>query len=71
MNRYKITMPDGSWTEESFESDKDAISCATEVNRGVSDHVVVERYAQDGHPDSHYPNRSQSLIRRKTHRPKN
>ncbi|MCJ0905913.1 hypothetical protein [Rhodococcus sp. ARC_M6] len=49
MDRYKITMPDGSWTDESFESDKDAISCATEVNLGVSDNVVVERYAKNGH----------------------
>lgn len=70
MNRYKITMPDGSWTEESFESDKDAISCATEVNRGVSDHVVVERYAQDGHLIPTTQTGVSHVIRRKKHRPK-
>lgn len=49
MDRYKITMPDGSSTDELFESDKEAIRCATEVNRGVSEDVVVERYTKNGH----------------------
>lgn len=49
MHRYKITMPDGSWTDESFESDQEAMRCAAEVNLGVSDDVVVERYKKNGH----------------------
>lgn len=49
MDRYKITMPDGSSTDELFESDKEAIRCAVEANRGVSANVVVERYTKNGH----------------------
>ncbi len=43
MDRYKITMPDGSSTEEPFNSDKEAITCAVDANRGVSKNLVVEK----------------------------
>ncbi|QIP43264.1 hypothetical protein G9444_6021 [Rhodococcus erythropolis] len=49
MDRYKITMPDGSSTEEPFNSDKEAITCAVDANRGVSKNLVVEKYTADGH----------------------
>ncbi|MBT2269663.1 MULTISPECIES: hypothetical protein [Rhodococcus erythropolis group] len=48
MDRYKITMPDGAWTDEDFESDTDAIGRAIDVNHGVSDGIVVQRYVEDG-----------------------
>lgn len=48
MDRYKITMPNGSVTEKMFESDKDAIICATAANGGMSADVVVERYTDGG-----------------------
>ncbi|WP_438472630.1 hypothetical protein [Rhodococcus erythropolis] len=48
MDRYKITMPDGSSTEEPFDSDKEAIACAVDANRGASKHLVVEKYTADG-----------------------
>ncbi len=48
MDRYKITMPDGSVTEKMFDSDKDAITCATTANGGMSGDVVVERCTGGG-----------------------
>lgn len=48
MDRYKITMPDGAVTEKLFDSDKDAIMCATLTNGGMSADVVVERYTDGG-----------------------
>ncbi|MGM5069780.1 hypothetical protein EU244_033695 [Rhodococcus qingshengii] len=48
MDRYKITMPDGAVTEKLFDSDKDAIMCATTANGGMSAEVVVERYTAGG-----------------------
>lgn len=49
MDRYKITMPDGSSTEEPFNSDKEAITCAVDANRGVSKNLVVEKCTAAGH----------------------
>ncbi|OFE10695.1 hypothetical protein A5N83_01245 [Rhodococcus sp. 1139] len=48
MDRYGITMPDGSSTDEFFESDHDAIAAATEANFGASCGVEVQRYGEDG-----------------------
>ncbi len=42
-------MPDGSSTDEFFESDNDAIAAATEANFGASCGIEVQRYADDGH----------------------
>ncbi|NMM90980.1 hypothetical protein B2J88_42860 [Rhodococcus sp. SRB_17] len=60
-------MPDGAWTDESFESDKDAIRCATEVNRGVGDNVVVEQDAKNGHLIPTTQTRAAHATRRKKH----
>lgn len=48
MDRYRITMPDGSSTDKFFESDSDAITAAMEANFGVSCGIGVQRYAEDG-----------------------
>ncbi|MDV6278664.1 hypothetical protein R3Q06_35405 [Rhodococcus erythropolis] len=48
MDRYRITMPDGSMIDDYFESDNDAITAATEANRGVSRGITVQRYASGG-----------------------
>lgn len=48
MDRYRITMPDGSAVDEYFDSDNDAIAAATEANSGTSCGIAVERYADDG-----------------------
>jgi hypothetical protein len=48
MDRYRITMPDGSTTDDYFESDNDAITAATESNHRVSRGITVERYASGG-----------------------
>ncbi len=41
-------MPDGSSTDEFFESDNDAIAAATEANLGASCGIRVQRYTEDG-----------------------
>ncbi|TSD47457.1 hypothetical protein FFI94_015705 [Rhodococcus sp. KBS0724] len=48
MDRYRITMPDGSTTDELFESDNEAISAAIQANLGASQGITVERYTNDG-----------------------
>ncbi|MFE4498472.1 hypothetical protein ACFRFQ_01340 [Rhodococcus sp. NPDC056743] len=47
MDRYRITMPDGSATDELFESDNEAIGAAIQANLGVSQGITVERYTDD------------------------
>ncbi len=48
MDRYRITMPDGSVSDDYFDSDNDAIAAATNANFGSSRGISVERYADDG-----------------------
>lgn len=43
MDRYRITMPDGSATEVYVDSDNEAIAAATNANFGSSRGITVER----------------------------
>lgn len=43
IGRYRITMPDGSTTDELFESDNEAIGAAIHANLVDSQGITVER----------------------------
>ncbi|MDA3635327.1 MULTISPECIES: hypothetical protein [Rhodococcus] len=48
MERYKITLADGSSGDEFFESDNQAILAATAANGGTSQGLHVQRYDDRG-----------------------
>ncbi|KPH21674.1 hypothetical protein AN948_00435 [Rhodococcus sp. ADH] len=48
MERYKITLKDGSSGDEFFESDNQAILAATTANGGGSQGLYVQRYDDRG-----------------------
>lgn len=48
MERYKITLKDGSGCDEFFESDNQAILAATTANGGSSQGLYVQRYDDRG-----------------------
>ncbi|MER2087581.1 hypothetical protein [Rhodococcus sp. (in: high G+C Gram-positive bacteria)] len=48
MERYKITLVDGSSGDEFFESDNQAILAATDANGGSSQGLHVQRYDDRG-----------------------
>ena len=48
MERYKITLRDGSSGDEFFESDNQAILAATTANGGGSQGLYVQRYDDRG-----------------------
>ncbi|TSD47398.1 hypothetical protein FFI94_015360 [Rhodococcus sp. KBS0724] len=48
MEKYKITLPEGTSTVGEFESDRDAIAHAVKLNHGCSDSVSVSRIDSTG-----------------------
>lgn len=48
MERYKITLADGSSGDEFFDSDNQAILAATTANGGSSQGLYVQRYDERG-----------------------
>ncbi|KJF22949.1 hypothetical protein C7T36_23355 [Rhodococcus sp. AD45-ID] len=48
MEKYKITLPEGTSTVGEFESDRDAIAHAVKLNHGCSDSVSVSRIDNTG-----------------------